>query len=404
VTDLQTRLPPDVLARLDRTRWLVAAGAAGAVAAAAAVLLALAAVTVLLWASAPHADRVVAEAVRTAGLAWLLGHRVPIGTPSGDLTVAPLLITAGVVFVAIRAGAWAVRSGGAASLRSVAVTTAGFAVTYAGLAGVVAALAGGTTFAPSVRHAVGAGLGLAALAGAAGAAGAAPSAGLLDGLPPPLGAAAAGAVPAVRAGAAGVLTIVGGGALVTAVSLGWHAEQTGQLFAAVTGGWAAALGVLTVCAAYLPNAAVWAASFAAGPGFAVGYGTHVGLGGVQLGAAPVLPLLAALPGSGPAPLPSYAALAVPAAAGVVTGLVADRGSRDGPLSHAVLAALAAAGAAGTAMGVLAWLAGGSAGGRLAPLGPPAWPTGVAVAAELAIVALPILLLARWRAHPARGAR
>jgi Family of unknown function (DUF6350) len=375
------------------TRWLLATGALAALVAAASVLLCLAAITVLLWASAQrgeNADGGVLPALRAAGLAWLLAHRVASTTPAGELTLAPLLITAVVGFTAARAAGWAARSARAGDIRSVMLTTGAFAAAYGLLAGTVAAAAGGATFRPSVVQAVVIGVGF---AGGAGTLAGAWSAGELRRL---VAFLPSGTGPAVTAAAAGVMTMFGGGALLAGASLGWHADRASELFAAVGGGGAGALGVLVVCVAYLPNAALWAAAFAAGPGFAVGYGTEVALGGVQLGAVPALPLFAVLPGTGAAPLPSWAALGVPLVSGVVTGLIAERRTRRMSLRVAVPGALGAAAAAGAAFGLLAWLSGGGAGGRLSLLGPPPWLAAFAVAAELAVVAPLTLVAMRWR--------
>jgi Family of unknown function (DUF6350) len=476
VTDLLPGTPPpstsplSALPRAGRSRWLLATGAGAALAAAGSVLLGLAAVTVLLWAAASHAERNVLEALRAAGLAWLLAHRAELATASGELTIPPLLLTALLSIAAVRAAGWAARSVGVVDARSVAVSTAGFTAGYGGLAGVVALAAGGGSFQPRLWSALAMGMLWGTAAGAVGGAWsivvttrpsterAAGSPGLPSGTPngfpawlrvrlaeggpaslrarlraallprlpawlvtstsfhhplpdrlrtylsarssrilpdrvPPGVEAMACAV--LRAGAVGGLALVGGGALVVGGSLALHTERAGQLFGAVADGWAGALGVLVVCAAYVPNAAVWAAAFGAGPGFAVGQGTAVTLAGVQLGATPALPLLAALPASGPAPLPSYGAVAVPAAAGVLTGLIAHRRTAALPLPHAAGCAVAAGAAAGVGFGCLAWLAGGSAGGRLSSLGPPALSAGLAVTGELAVLAVAVLLAARW---------
>jgi hypothetical protein len=394
MTDLLGRLAERVGAG-ERVRWLLVTGVGAAVAAVGFVLVGLSLVTTLVWVSAPHADRPALEPVRAAGLLWLLAHRVGVHTVHGELRLAPLALTALVAFVGARAGGWAARSTGADDARSVAVATVGFAGGYGVLAGAVAVTAGTQPIQPRLWQAVFLGF---LLAGAAGGLGGVWSTGLRERL---AARVPSSTWPALSAGGAGLLVLLGGAAAVTALSLGLHQERAGQLFAAVAGGWVGALGVLLVCVAYLPNAAIWAASFAAGPGFAVGESTQVSLAGVELGVVPALPLLAALPGSGPAPPPAYAVVLVPLVAGVVTGLVARR--RTGDLSRwkAALCAGAAGGGAGVLFGLLVWLSTGSAGGRLSPLGPSAWLTGAAVAVELAAVApaalLVALLVARLRA-------
>ncbi len=142
------------------------------------------------------------------------------------------------------------------------------------------------------------------------------------------------------------------------------------------------LGVLLV-----PNAVVWAMSYAVGPGFAVGAGTLVAPSGVSLGAVPSLPLLGALPLDAPSPAVVVAALSLPALAGIVCAVVVAR--RLWSLRPGVAAAWAglAGAASGGLLAVAAWLSGGAlGGGRMATLGPSWWQVGLAAGLEIALVA------------------
>ncbi|MGZ4597708.1 MAG: cell division protein PerM, partial [Actinomycetes bacterium] len=144
---------------------------------------------------------------------------------------------------------------------------------------------------------------------------------------------------------------------------------------------------------------VWAAAFAVGPGFAVGAGTQVTFAGVDLGAVPAVPLLAALPGDGSPGPTALMALLVPVVAGVVAGRLVDR--RDAALPESELGtwrrlaglAAAAGGLAGLAVAALCALTSGPGGpGRLAEVGPSPWWVGLAAAGEVGLVAAATLLL------------
>ncbi|MZD59298.1 DUF6350 family protein, partial [Streptomyces sp. SID5606] len=125
---------------------------------------------------------------------------------------------------------------------------------------------------------------------------------------------------ATRAAGAGAAVLVGGGALLVAVSLVWHGGAAQDAFLRLTEGWSGRFAVLLLCLALVPNAAVWAAVYALGPGFVLGAG-HV-VGPFSSAPAPLLPpfpLLAAVPQAGPGTPLHWAAGAVPLVAGVVVG-------------------------------------------------------------------------------------
>ncbi|MGN6333085.1 MAG: cell division protein PerM, partial [Motilibacteraceae bacterium] len=149
----------------------------------------------------------------------------------------------------------------------------------------------------------------------------------------------------------------------------------------------------------VPNAVLWAAAFVAGPGFAVGVGTSVAPGGVDVGALPALPVLAAVPSDPSLPLPVRAVVLLPVLAGALAGWMAVRrepapARAQGNGLHAVpwralgLAAARAA-LAGPVAAVLvaapAALSGGAVGGdRLVDVGPPVWWLALAVTLEVAV--------------------
>jgi len=392
VTDLPARLVPRTgRESLAQTRLVVVAGAGVAVAAAGVGLAVLGGLIVLLWAGAPHAGTGILEAAKVAGQAWLAGHGVALRVPGGDFGVVPLGVTLFLGYAILRAGGWASRLAGVADLRTAAVCSGSFAAGYGGLAAMVSGLARGDGFRTQPFDALWSCSGLALVVGGLGVL---RGSGLLDDLPARLPAGLRRALPA--AGAA-LLVLMAGGALLTGVALALHVERIAALTGALASGWFEAAGLLATCVAFLPNAVLWAVALTNGPGFAVGAGTHVGLDGGVLGPVPALPLLAALPETGPFPPAAYGLLAIPAAAGAAAGLLvamADPADEAGYVT-ALWAAVAGV-LAGGALGLAAALAGGPAGGgRLVELGPTGWQVGLAAGIELALAAALTAGLSRW---------
>ncbi|BFO14667.1 hypothetical protein SHKM778_10550 [Streptomyces sp. KM77-8] len=123
-----------------------------------------------------------------------------------------------------------------------------------------------------------------------------------------------------------------GGALLLTVSLARHGGEARQAFALLTEGWSGRLAVLLLCVTLVPNAAVWAAAYALGPGFLLGTGTLVTpLSSEPAPPLPPFPLLAAVPDAGAGTAANWAAGVLPVAAGLVTGWFVGRGAtRSGP--------------------------------------------------------------------------
>ncbi len=204
----------------------------------------------------------------------------------------------------------------------------------------------------------------------------------------------------VRGAAIAVIGLIGVGALVLTVAVFAGGGQIVALFQAgnvdAVGAIVLALGQL----AYLPTLVVWALSFAAGPGFALGTGTAVSPSGTQLGVLPGLPVLGAVPESTTPWLLLLALL--PIAVGALAGwMLRSRFAAAHPDHEAygprlaVLAGVAALSAAVVAL--FAVCARGAIGpGRLAETGPEPGPLALAVGLEVALGA-GILLLSPRRA-------
>lgn len=222
----------------------------------------------------------------------------------------------------------------------------------------------------------------------------------LDRLPPVLGVV----VPeALRAAGRVVLALLGLGAVVAVVALasstvGFTAVLDGLRIDRVS-----SVVVVLAALALLPTWVVWGVSWLAGPGFAVGLGTVYAPDGVVSGPLPAFPALAALPA------PGTAAASVPWVPVVVVAVGAGLGwwlhrrlPRTGPgrgvtsaAATAVLASLVAAGA----VGLLALASSGSVGpGRMSVLGPQAGAVALAVAIELLIGSVVVVVLGHRATH------
>ncbi|MER7667795.1 DUF6350 family protein [Kitasatospora sp. NPDC096128] len=363
-----------------------------------------------LWVATPYADSDAAGATRLAGALWLLGHGAPVlrGAADAPLTVTPLLLGALAVLRLYRAGA------GVAARRGLRSRWGGPLALWAGYCAVAVAVA---------LHCAGAGLFhsrvlpdllvvglLAALATAAGVRSVGASVidaePLFDRLPPGWRPTGGTSVVGRAAGAAAAGLVAAGGVLVAVAAVLDAVVGGGRGTALLGGGPAALVGLLLVTVALLPNAVLWGAAYALGPGFEVGAGSLVSPGGTRLGPVPDFPLFALLPQEGPGGW-RLAALLLPLLAGLVPAVLLGRaaagrrgaagGAEPWPPAATATAALAAALLVGAGAAVLGWLSGGAvAAERMARLGPVPWWTGLAAAGWLALVAVPGALLVRYR--------
>ncbi|MGY1842567.1 cell division protein PerM [Modestobacter sp. SYSU DS0875] len=335
------------------------------------------------------------SSARVAGQLWLLAHGAAVELPSGPLRIAPLLVTAGIAWGLARASGSVVAVRELESPRSVSGVLAVVVAVHTATTGLVTALvtAPDATIGP-VRPLVGAAV-LALLAGGAGVLRDSPLGGqLLDRFPGPGRAV-------LRAVAAGTLALAAGCAAVLAVGLGSDVDGAAAMVSGLGSASAGAAGLVGLSLLLMPNALAAVAGLAAGPGFVVGTGTAVSVGGVTLGPVPAFPLLAALPDTQAVPLVAFLSQALPALAGVVAGIALGRRLEDGD-GGAVTAALwgiVAAVGVGVVTGLWVLVAGGALGdGALAEVGAPALATGLAVAAQAGIAAVPGAAVARWRAR------
>ncbi|MFG2944962.1 cell division protein PerM [Streptomyces adustus] len=431
MTARRSLLSPLLMRMRDRSPGMGASLLGGAVAAGLG-LGALAVLVMVLWISSPYPDSGPGGALHVAAALWLLAHGAELvrtdtlsGVPA-PVGVTPLLLCALPAWLVYRAARDAVDGDGDtdvdADVPPVAAHTAwaGVVLGYLAVGAAAALYAAGGDLRPSWNW-TGASLPLVAVVMAGAGVWTAygrprtPVDSVLALLPRGLRRLVLGADPrarlgaAVRAAAAGTAVYFGGGALLVGVSLVWHGDAARASFWQLTEGWSGRFAVLLLCLALMPNAVVWAAAYALGPGFALGVG-HVAAP-VAAAPAPLLPpfpLLAAVPDAGPGTPLNWASAAVPVVAGVTVGWFTARAalrrpgargwSRGRTAASAGLAAVLCAGA----LAVLAALAGGPLGvAALARFGPVWWQVGCAALVWTAGMGVPVALAARWWRH--RGA-
>ena len=172
----------------------------------------------------------------------------------------------------------------------------------------------------------------------------------------------------------GNLVLLACGAALLVTGLVRHFGTVTALHTALDPGVVGSVALFLAQLALVPNAMVWAASYALGSGFGMGAGSVVAPAGTELGMLPGLPLLGALPGSGPGD-PAvlwWLASGVLAGAAAAAIMVRSRPAARFDLSSLVGGlggVLAGAGFVG-----LGWAAGGDLGAvRLTDLGPRLWP-------------------------------
>ncbi|ACZ22716.1 hypothetical protein Sked_28140 [Sanguibacter keddieii DSM 10542] len=331
-------------------------------------------------------------AVPVASRLWLLGHGVPLVTGIATVTIVPLGITAAAVFavfvsarrtiVPTRSAFWSAAATYTVGTLLVAVSTgstSGLQLTSAALGGLAVALVGlcwGLLTGPEPGP----------LADRAAVLAARLPQVVRDGA---RGAATAAAVVALLSG---LLTLLW-------VMIGW--STVGDVLSDLRLDAASSISLGIAQLALLPNLAVFAGTWIAGPGFAVGSGTHFGPDLVTSAPLPAIPLLGALPAPSAGGGVGVWAPVLVGVAGVVGGWVASRRTEHMLWWHTVVVAGLVGTGAGVAAGTMVALASGVAGpGRLADVGASPVYLGACVAAQVGAGALLVLLVTRAEVHAA----
>ncbi|MFJ5076777.1 DUF6350 family protein [Streptomyces sp. NPDC088553] len=399
-----THVTEHPLARGGRYTALATACVRGGVAAGLGIG-ALAVLVIAGWISSPYPDSGPGGALHLAAGLWLLAHGVDLvrtGTLSGlpaPLGVVPMLLAVLPVWLVHRAARDTLDTAGGGVRRPPSASGAVGAVAGGYLLVAAAVVVYGES-GPLPAEPLSAGLWLPAVV--VGAAGAGVWTALGRPLPEQRQAAAA-----LRAAGLGLVTLLGGGAAVAAVSLAWHAGEAQAAYAGLAGEWSGRAAVLLLVLALLPNMAVWGAAYGLGPGFTLGTGafaTPLGLVGDP--AAPPFPLLAALPDDGRGGWIHWAAAAVPLTAVLLQGGRVGRSARTWTARDTALTALGAAWGCGAVVAVLSAAAGGPLGtSRLSAFGPVWWQTGAATVLWGACVGVPVALGVRaWGRRVPRAKR
>ncbi len=385
----------------DGRRPLSVSAALAGLAAPGSLLLVCWAVALVGWFAADGGSHgTTRSALRVGADAWLLAHGVHLEVGRVLVTASPLGLTAVAAYVTFRFGRWAGRPAlgpdgrppQPEDLRTVGLATVVLSGVYGVVAMVTAVLASVPGVQPDLTLAFVGGAAVGAVAGGLGLlAGTGQLAPAWSRLPLHLRSSAYGAAVVV------LLLVVASAALV-GVALAVHgsaaANVLAQLHPDTTGGVLSLLLLVMI----LPNVLLMGAAYLLGPGFAVGVGTVVSPSQVLLGPVPAVPVLAALPATGPGPAWGAALVALPFVLGLAAALLA---ARRYPTRSWVVAAgrgLGGGALAALVVTVLLALAGGSIGpGRMSELGAPVLETfGVALAGLGAGGALGGLAATWWR--------
>ncbi|MCX4958606.1 cell division protein PerM [Streptomyces virginiae] len=416
VTERGTPLSAAPRAGVRRRSPAAAACVVGGAVAAGLGLGFLAVLVIVLWISSPYPDSGPGGALHLAAGLWLLAHGTELvrydtlsGIPA-PVGMTPLLLVALPVLLMRRAA----RLGSAAEEDDEEVLPAA-AVFSAVLCGYLAVGALATVYAaggPMPADPISAAWHIPLVAVLAAAGGVWGARGRpLGPLPSwiPRGVRKAVVRPryalALRAGAGGSLVLLGGGALVVGASLAWHGAEVQASFLSLTGVWSGRFAVLLLALTLIPNAMVWGAAYALGPGFALGsHVTATPLGFPGAPGLPRFPLLAALPAEGAGSPLTWAAAGVPVLAGLAVGWFAVRRAREVSSGETALTAALGAVVCGLTMAGLAAASAGPLGSRqLSEFGPVWWTTGVAAFAWTAVLAVPVAVAVHaWRTRPAIG--
>ena len=403
-----TRLPSDALTGGPlRWRAAVAGGSAAVVS-----MLAIALPALLVWVASAKSTVEWTRAFSVGSSVWLLANGAPLGAGQATISLTPWLLTAiplGVAIMAARRVLVQVGDGRTRGFetrggpgRDVATLAVAFVAAYAAV-GLLVALA--TSGRPLHASALGSVLGTAVIGALAVlAAVALEFRGDIGSVTPGLSRLLKARLPvnlrrAIRPGLGGAFAVFVAGLVLTLGVIVVHRDRIGQLYTTL-GGDPVGMSVLTLGQLLaLPNVALWAASWMAGPGFAFGQGTSITWSHSNPGLLPLIPGLGALPDPGTLPAGLRLVVLVPVAAGVLVGWRAVRSvARLSSWRVKARVAAAACMVAALTLTVASTLAGGSLGAaRLSVVGAPSLVFGAAVFGELMLGAAVVVCVSHLRA-------
>jgi len=386
--------PPTVALAGGRLRWgsAVAGGSAALVS-----MLIIALPALLAWVASPQSTGNWPAALSFGSCVWLLANGAQLSFGPATISVAPWLLTVVPLVVATIAARRIFMQldcerpsrfkGWGGLRRDVAEAGLTFACSYAAV-GLLVALA--TARDPLHASVLGSVVGTAVVgAGSMLIALAREFRGQIASLAPDLTGWLEARLPiylrrAIGPGMWGAFAIFGAGLALTLVMVVTHLGRIGRLYDTV-GADPVGIGVLTLGQLMLlPNVALWAASWMAGPGFGFGEGTTITWSHSNPGLLPLIPGLGAVPDPGPLPAGLWLSVLVPVAAGAYVGwralaVVARLSSWQVKAKTAASACVVAA----LVLTLASALAGGSLGAaRLDGVGAPSLLFGLTVLGEL----------------------
>jgi hypothetical protein len=303
-------------------------------------------------------------ALKVGAGAWLLGHGTDLHLDTAVVTAVPLGLTALLAWMLYRTSRWAGASAEVEDLRALGLATVVLSGTYGSVALAVAVVATTQRAAPDPFSAFLGGVLLAAVAGGTGlVAGSRLRAELRALVPGHLRAVVFG-------GLVGVLALWSAGALLSGVTVLLRGEPVANVLARLHLDLAGGFFSVLLVALIAPNLATWGSAYLLGGGFALGTDTVVAPSEVVVGPLPAVPVLAAVPASGPGPSWAMLVLLVPVSCGLLVGWAVSRRFPNASVAVVLLRAGGAAVAAATALTLLAaWSGGAVGGGRMSDLGP-----------------------------------
>jgi hypothetical protein len=411
VRNLSTAVPARSSDALDDGPLRLASAVSGASAALVSMLF-IVLPALLAWVASPQSSVDWTQAVSVGACLWLLANGAQLSSGPATISLMPLLLTAIPLTVATLAARRILmqledrtprrfRKWGGLR-RDVVDAALAFAASYAAVGLVAALLTAGDPLSASVPGAVlwTAVMGVTSVAIAV----VMEFRGQLGSVAPRLGRVLEARVPihvrrAIRPGMWGACAVFGAGLALTLVMVVMHLGRIGRLYQVLD---ADPVGVVVLTVGQLmalPNVALWAASWMAGPGFGLGEGTAITWSHSSPGLLPLIPGLGAVPAPGTLPAGLWLSVLIPVAAG---GLVGWRalGVVARLSSWRAKASVAAAGCAIAALvlTLASALAGGSLGAaRLSGLGAPSLFFGVTVLGELLLGAAVVVGLSHLRA-------
>ncbi|QGN35161.1 DUF6350 family protein [Microlunatus sp. Gsoil 973] len=330
----------------------------GVLATAVAGWILVAGLTVVGWLAADPGD--LGAAMHTGTRLWLLANGTPADLAGVHWSLTPLGMSLVIAFMISRFTRAAVRYADPDDSEALRVILGAAGLATVGYAVIIAAV-GLSSGAEITRGVVGAAL-LAALGGLWGA---------VRGADLRLTArwpVWARSLPVAIAGALGVLLLAGVAVLTTGIVA--NADRIASLTAGLGAGAVGGIALWAAQAAFAPNVIVWCASYALGAGFRIGQGSVVAPSDSSLGLLPSIPILGALPGSGPGNELNLLWLLSGVAAGAVAAVLVVRGRPAARPDETSLVGGLAAVVAALVFAGLAWTTGGDLGdGRLTGAGP-----------------------------------